>query len=149
MQLSEQLEAYLTQQGIPTRDYRTGQPEGEDDQILYWGESMGPQPTTEQLTQAEQHQGVLNRLAQCVLAAQTYLDSFAKTKGYDNIRSAISYLNDPYPQFAADALVALHWRSAVWQKAIEIETAVKNGTQECPKSVEEFLALLPNLSWTT
>lgn len=54
MALNDQIQAYLTQNGITflAGDYMTGQPEGEPDQILHWDAKLGPQPTQAQLDSA-------------------------------------------------------------------------------------------------
>ena len=54
MSLTEKIQAYLTQSNISftAGDYQTGQPEGQQDQILLWDEKLGIQPTTEQLEAA-------------------------------------------------------------------------------------------------
>jgi hypothetical protein len=54
MSLTNQIQAYLEQSNIAyeSTDYRTGQPEGELDQILIWDSKLGVQPTQEQLDAA-------------------------------------------------------------------------------------------------
>ena len=55
MALNDQIQAYLAQANISftSGDYMTGQPEGQEDQILHWDAKLGVQPTTEQLTAAQ------------------------------------------------------------------------------------------------
>ncbi len=56
MTLSEQIIAYLQQNNISFTpgDYKTGQPQGQADQILVWNAAkLGAQPTATQLTNAE------------------------------------------------------------------------------------------------
>lgn len=53
--LNGHIKAYLSINNIPYQasDYTTGQPEGQEDQILYWNtEALGAVPTTEQLDAA-------------------------------------------------------------------------------------------------
>lgn len=53
--LNEKIIAYLDANSIAFApgDYMTGQPAGEEDQILHWDtEALGPQPTEEQLDAA-------------------------------------------------------------------------------------------------
>jgi hypothetical protein len=77
MQLADQIEAWLTQQGITARDYRTGQPEGGEDQILHWGTEMGPQPTAAQLSETSATAGLAlargNQIAKINAACQAAL----------------------------------------------------------------------------
>ena len=55
MALNDQIQAYLAQKNITfiEGDYQTGQPEGQEDQILHWDAKLGMQPTPEQLTAAQ------------------------------------------------------------------------------------------------
>lgn len=53
--LNDKITAYLAINSIAfvAKDFLTGQPEGEEDQILHWdAEALGPQPTAEQLDAA-------------------------------------------------------------------------------------------------
>jgi hypothetical protein len=54
MFLNDKIKAYLTQSNIEfdCGDYKTVQPEGEPDQIIYWDAKLGSQPTVEQLNTA-------------------------------------------------------------------------------------------------
>lgn len=52
--LNTQIIAYLSVNNISytTGDYQTGQPEGQEDQILHWDLKLGAQPTQEKLNSA-------------------------------------------------------------------------------------------------
>lgn len=53
--LNDKIVSYLTVNSIALApgDYSTGQPAGEEDQILHWGiEALGPTPTSDQLDAA-------------------------------------------------------------------------------------------------
>lgn len=54
MTLNEQIQAYLSQSNIAfaSGDYATGQPEGQEDQVLHWDAKLGAQPTQAQLDDA-------------------------------------------------------------------------------------------------
>jgi hypothetical protein len=54
MTLNNKIQTYLSQSNInfTSDDYMTGQPEGQEDQILHWDIKLGEQPTTEQLEAA-------------------------------------------------------------------------------------------------
>lgn len=45
---------------------------------------------------------------------QARLDALAQDWGYDDAKSAVSYLGDPFPRFAAEAAAIRDWRSATW-----------------------------------
>lgn len=51
MALNDQIQAYLAQSSIAYEpgDYQTGQPEGQEDQVLHWDVKLGAQPTQNQL----------------------------------------------------------------------------------------------------
>lgn len=149
MMLSDQITAYLTQSGISFApgDFQTGYEEGQPEQILFWSDKLGAQPTANQLAAAQAHAQQLALLSQCETAAQEYMDAFARTKGYDNMRAAVTYKDDPYGPFAADGAYALQARSQVWQAAQAVENSVRAGTMPIPASVADFLALLPKLAW--
>lgn len=51
MALNDKISAYLTQSNISfvVDDYQTGQPDGQEDQVLHWDAKLGAQPTQEQL----------------------------------------------------------------------------------------------------
>lgn len=76
-------------------------------------------------------------------AIQLHLDSFARSRGYDNIISACSYASQPVgAHFQADGAAFLAWRSAVWAKAYDVISKVKSGAIALP-NVEESIASMP------
>jgi hypothetical protein len=85
-------------------------------------------------------------VAEYTTAVQNMLDAKANERNYDNINSAISYLNDENTQFAAEADACKAWRSRVWTKCYETLGAVQEGLVQ-PPSVEELVASLPELIW--
>ena len=84
--------------------------------------------------------------AQLTAAVQSYMDSTAQTRGYDNIHTACSYANSTDHIFAAEGQACLQWRDKVWRKCYDILAEVKAGTREIP-TVEELIAELPALEW--
>ena len=54
MTLNNKIQAYLAQANIANEssDYETGQPQGQQDQILHWDAKLGTQPSQEQLDAA-------------------------------------------------------------------------------------------------
>ncbi len=52
--------------------------------------------------------------AGAIQRVQSLLDAQAQAWGYDSIFTAITYLGDPNPAFAAEALALRDWRSATW-----------------------------------
>lgn len=65
---------------------------------------------------------------------------------YDTIVSCTSYENDPNPLWAAEALAAKNWRSAVWAKVYEIQQQVQSGQRPIP-TPSEVISELPVIQW--
>lgn len=83
---------------------------------------------------------------QVVTRVQNNLDSFARTRGYDNIISACTYITSLVPQFAAEAQRCVQLRDSTWSACYSILEAVQAGTRTLP-TVNEILAELPALTW--
>lgn len=75
--------------------------------------------------------------------SQQLLDDFAKTRRYDSILSAISYLDSDVEAFKNDAIRCKQLRDLVWTTTIGIITASDFNLMP----VDEFKALLPELIW--
>lgn len=67
------------------------------------------------------------------------LDSTVKARGYDNIVSCVSYVDDANPTFDAEARAARAWRSAVYTAGY----AILADTPEGVTTPEGVIALLP------
>lgn len=78
-------------------------------------------------------------------AVQMHLDAAARVRGYDDIRSAVTYADEPaVAQFQADGKAMRAWRSLVWQKCYEIMADVEEGERAIPAAAE-LVAELPGL----
>lgn len=77
---------------------------------------------------------------------QQRLDSFAKTRGYDGILSAVTYASSAVPRFAAEGQYALSARDATWAACYEILSDVQSNLRPLP-TLEELVAELPPLTW--
>ena len=75
-------------------------------------------------------------------AIQSHIDAPAKAWGYDDARSAVSYVGDPFPAFNAEGVAIMNFRSACWATSREVKEAVLAGERGMP-TVSEMLALLP------
>lgn len=71
---------------------------------------------------------------------QDNLDAVAVAWGYVDIRTAVTYLGDPNPQYAAEALTLRDWRSETWTDAYVILNAID---PENPPLIADVLAQLP------
>lgn len=80
-------------------------------------------------------------------SAQQHLDAFAKTRGYDGIMSAATYINSTIPRYAAEATRALLLRDQWWSTLDTIMVAVLSEQRPVPASFDEILSELPALTW--
>ena len=77
---------------------------------------------------------------------QSYMDTKAQERGYDNIHTACSYVNSTDEVFKAEGTACLAWRDQVWRKCYDILAEVKQGKRTVP-TLEEVIAELPVLVW--
>ena len=76
---------------------------------------------------------------------QSHLDTTAKSYGYDNINTAISYAEEPsVPKFQIEGKAFRAWRSLFWAKVNEIKNEVLDGERDIP-SIEEIISVSPVL----
>lgn len=121
--------------------------DGEGVYLEYWNTSkLGSQPTLETLSSVWSlaYWGLL--IKEITDNVQIMLDTAAQSRGYDNMFTMISYLNSTNLYFKAEAEVGLLWRDEVWNKCLELQTAVANGTLVI-STVEQFMAELPAIDW--
>ena len=122
-------------------------------QALLAGQSMGkrivaneqgypvladpPAPTPEQI------------IASIAAAVQAHMDAAAKAAGYDDVKSAVTYAEEPAVQkFRAEGQAFRAWRSLVWAKCYELLAAVQAGTRP-PMTAQQVIAELPALNLPT
>ena len=80
------------------------------------------------------------------VAVQAHQDAAARSRGYESITTAVTYIDDPNPTWAAEGAAAKEWRSAVWTACYAILAEVEAGTRPA-LTVDELLAGLPPLVW--
>jgi NCAIR mutase (PurE)-related protein len=83
--------------------------------------------------------------ARLTASVDKYLNDTAKSYGYDDIRSMVSYKDDPNPKFDQEGTAAKFWRSAVFTYCIEVIAAVQAGTRDIPTEAE-LIAELPSFA---
>lgn len=80
------------------------------------------------------------------ISVQSHLDSTAQLYGYDDIKTAISYADEPsVPQYQKEGIAFREWRSITWAKFYEIMSNVSSGEISAPEPTE-LIASLPQLS---
>lgn len=78
-----------------------------------------------------------------VASVQLHLDAAAQALGYDDIKSAVTYAEEPsVPQFQAECQALRAWRSQVWAACYEIMAEVEAEMRTVPTEAE-LLAELP------
>ncbi|WP_052190901.1 hypothetical protein [Chitinibacter sp. ZOR0017] len=98
-------------------------------------EAVDPPPMT-----IEQEKLIYSR------AVQERLDSVAVEHGYDDIKTAVSYAEEPaVPKFQHDGKAFRAWRSLVWAYVYEQLDLVLSGKRQKP-TVEQLLIELPVLT---
>lgn len=74
---------------------------------------------------------------------QSYLDDMARMLGYDDMRTAVTYADEPaVPRFQAEGQALRAWRSLVWAACYEHLALVQAGTAELP-TLEQAIEMLP------
>lgn len=81
-------------------------------------------------------------------AAQSRLDTFASTRGYDGILSASTYATSAVPKFAQEGLDAVNLRDSTWAALYAIMAEVTAGTRPMPTGFADIEPDLPVLAWT-
>lgn len=77
---------------------------------------------------------------------QAHLDATAQVYGFDDIRNAVSYADEPaVPSFQTHGLSLRAWRSLVWQKCYAVLAQVEAGEIVEPSGAE-LMAMLPTLN---
>lgn len=77
------------------------------------------------------------------VAVQKHMDDKARSKGYDNIASAVTYAEeDSVPSFQAEGIAFRKWRSLVWAACYSIMEQAANGDIETP-DIEYILNTIP------
>ena len=80
-------------------------------------------------------------------AVQARLDTFARTRNYDNIMSACTYATDIDATFSAEGQYCVAARGATWRKLYEILDEVNTGIRPEPTCYADIEPELPALNW--
>lgn len=91
------------------------------------------QPTTDEI------------IASLTRAVQRHLDSAARAAGYDDIRTAVTYADEPaVSKFQHEGRAFRAWRSRVWSACNDVIAAAQSGQHAMP-SADDLIAELPAL----
>jgi hypothetical protein len=82
-----------------------------------------------------------------VKATQARLDAFARTRGYDDIKSASDYAGCSVAKFDAEGTYCRDARAETWDKLYDMLAEVQAGTRPVPDNFSEIEPELPALVW--
>ena len=92
-----------------------------------------PPPTADQIAAAR------------VAAVQAHMDAAAQALGYDDIKAAVTYADEPaVPRFQAEGQAFRAWRSIVWAHCYMVLDDVQAGRRAIPTAAD-LIAELPAL----
>ncbi|QNK67828.1 hypothetical protein [Variovorax sp. PAMC26660] len=85
------------------------------------------------------------RIANLRIDVQRHLDAAAVAMGYDDMRNAVTYAEEPaVPRFQNEGRALRAWRSLVWAKCYDVLDEWNAGAIQEPTSAE-LIAMLPEL----
>lgn len=83
--------------------------------------------------------------AELTAAVQAHMDAAARAAGYDDIKSAVTYAEEPaVPKFQQEGQAFRAWRSLCWAACYEVMADVQTGSRSVP-TADELIADLPAL----
>lgn len=87
------------------------------------------------------------RFNQIVAQAQARLDAFARTRNYDDIKSASDYAGCSVERFNTEGTYCRDVRAETWAALYTMLDEVNAGTRPIPASLADLEAELPKLAW--
>lgn len=84
---------------------------------------------------------------QIVQSVQQRLDEFARSRGYDGILSACTYVGSGVPQFQSEGNRAVELRDQTWAKLYQMLAEVQSGARSVPSGFSDVEGELPALTW--
>lgn len=100
-----------------------------------WSPPTAPSKTTEEIQ------------AEIVAATQARLDAFARTRHYDDIKSASDYAGCSVPRFDAEGTYCRDARAETWEALYTMLAEVQAGTRPMPAGFADIEPELPTLAW--
>lgn len=85
--------------------------------------------------------------ARFIDAIQLRLDTFARSRRYDNILSACTYAASSNPKFQAEGQACVNLRDSTWAAAYAILEQVEAGQRPVPDDLADIEDDLPALEW--
>lgn len=91
--------------------------------------------------------GVEQKIMEIQSRLQMVMDSKAAERGYDNIFTALTYIDSKNPKFKAEALALKDWRDEMWTEGYDYIDKIEKGEFEVPNTWEDVEKLLPKFEW--
>ena len=110
-----------------------------------WTQTWAVRPATPAEV-SEQEQALLDDI---VRQTQERLDAFARTRHYDDIKSACTYAGCSVPKFNTEGSYCQDRRAETWAKLYEMLAEVNAGTRPMPTGFADVEPELPALVWPT
>jgi len=85
--------------------------------------------------------------AAIISETQARLDIFAMTRGYDDIKSAVTYAGCPVPKFDVEARYCRDIRALTWAALYTVMAEVESGQRPMPTGYSDIASALPTLEW--
>lgn len=108
-----------------------------------WTQTWAVRPATP-AEASEQEQALLDDI---VRQTQERLDAFARTRYYDDIKSACTYAGCSVPKFNAEGTYCRDARAQTWDKLYDMLAEVQAGTRPMPSGFADVEPELPVLEW--
>lgn len=120
-----------------------------DPQIIsgVWRQQWIVYPLSPEIIAAKQLAEKQTLQAGIISATQDRLDTFAKSRNYDGILSACTYVTSSILKFAAEGQAAVNARDATWATLYTILGEVQDSTRPMPTGFADIEAELPALEW--
>lgn len=112
-----------------------------------WETSWSIRPLTQEQIQANIERVAKDLEQNVVEAVQNRLDTFARTRNYDGILSACTYVTSTVPKFQQEAQYCVEARDSTWATLYQVMAAIQSGNRPMPTGYEEIEPELPVLQW--
>lgn len=81
------------------------------------------------------------------IEVQNQMDAFAKTRGYDDMKSLCNYGASTDPIYLAEGQRGIYLRDTIWRELFSYFEGIVNGTEPIPAQWADIEAHYPALTW--